>query len=241
MNSALSLPCPALSANKLKLIAVLAMVADHCTTLFLPPHSPLSFALHAAGQLAAPIMCFFIAEGFRHTSNLRRYLGRLLLSALLSHVPYALCFNFHPLRVWTATSIMWSLFLGLLALALWQRTQSFILRLLTVMCCALLAYSANWNYIAVLWILAFGLFRDSPRKKWLAFSAVSLLFFLQYFLHGSLTSLWLRPFVLLAIPVLRLYSGARGRRSRALQWGYYLFYPLHFIILYILRILFTAH
>ena len=68
-------------------------------------------------------MCFFIAEGFQHTSNFRRYLGRLLLAALLSHVPYTLCFNFHPLRVWTATSIMWSLFLGLLTLALWQRTQ----------------------------------------------------------------------------------------------------------------------
>ena len=241
MNSALHLPRPALSANTLKLIAVLAMAAAHCTTLFLPPHGPLSFTLHAAGQLAAPIMCFFIAEGFQHTSNFRRYLGRLLLAALLSHVPYTLCFNFHPLRVWTATSIMWSLFLGLLTLALWQRTQHLSLRLLGTAACALLAFSANWNYIAVLWILTFGLFRNRPRRRWIAFSAVSLLFFLQYFLHGSLTSLWLRPFVLLAIPVLQLYSGALGRRSRALQWGYYLFYPAHFIILYILRILFTAH
>ena len=69
MNSALHLPRPALSANTLKLIAVLAMAADHCTTLFLPPHGPLSFTLHAAGQLAAPIMCFFIAEGLQHTST----------------------------------------------------------------------------------------------------------------------------------------------------------------------------
>lgn len=96
MNSALHLPRPALSANTLKLIAVLAMAADHCTTLFLPPHGPLSFTLHAAGQLAAPIMCFFIAEGFQHTSNFRRYLGRLLLAALLSHVPYTLCFKAAP-------------------------------------------------------------------------------------------------------------------------------------------------
>lgn len=238
MHSVSLLPRLTLSANALKFFAVVVMVFDHCATVFLPLNTPISLWIHAFGQLAAPVMCFFIAEGYWHTTNLRRYLGRLLLAALLSHIPYTLCFNFCPLRVWTATSIMWSLFLGLLALTLWRQLQNAALRVLVTLCCSLLAYSANWNYIAVLWILAFGLFRSHPVEKWLAFSAVSLLYGFQYFLHGSLTPLWIRPFVLLALPILQLYGGNLGRKSKALQWGYYLFYPLHFIVLYLLKMFF---
>lgn len=238
MLRAFSLPRPALSANALKMFAVLVMVLDHSATVFLPLHAPVSLWMHVCGQLAAPVMCFFIAEGYWHTANLRRYLGRLLLMALLSHIPYTLCFHFCPLRVWTATSVLWSLFLGLLALTLWRRLMSVPLRILAVMLCSLLAYSANWNYIAVLWILTFGLFREDPQKKRLAFCGVTLLYGLQYFLHGSLTPLWIRPFILLALPLLELYSGKLGRKSRVLQWGYYWFYPLHFIVLYLLQIVF---
>lgn len=229
---------PALNANQLKLFAVLAMAADHCATLFLPAHAPLTFAVHAIGQLAAPIMCFFIAEGYFHTSNLKRYMGRLLFSAVISHIPYTVCFGFSPLEFWEATSIMWSLFLGLLALTICR--LDFISRagraLATAACC-LLAYSANWNYIAVLWILAFGLFHEDEEKKWMSFSAVSLLFLLQFYIHGSTTSVWLRPFVLAAIPLLQHYNHRLGRKSRIIQWSYYLFYPLHFIALYAIRLL----
>ncbi|MGN0479305.1 MAG: TraX family protein [Hominenteromicrobium sp.] len=227
-----------LNANQLKLIAVLAMVLDHCTTLFLPDGGFLSFALHAVGQLAAPIMCFLIAEGYFHTSNLRRYLGRLLLSALVSHVPYALCFKFPVTHFWLATSVMWSLFLGLLAAAIWHmEIAGRLCRVLAVGACCLLAVPGNWNYIAVLWILAFAVFRGDERKQWLAFAAVSMLYPVQLYLHGSTLSIWLCPFVLLAIPLLARYNRRLGRKSKLLQWGYYLFYPLHFMVLCVLRAL----
>ena len=227
-----------LSANKLKLIAVLAMVLDHCTTLFLPKGGFLSFALHAVGQVAAPIMCFFIAEGYFHTSNLKRYLLRLFLAALISHVPYTLCFQFTVTHFWYATSVMWSLFLGLLAVAIWHmKIAGPMCRALAVAACCLLAVPGNWNYIAVLWILAFAVFRADEQKKWLAFAAVSLVYVLQFYVHGSTLSVWLRPFVLLAIPLLMRYNYTLGRKSKLLQWGYYLFYPLHFVVLCVIQAL----
>ena len=53
---------PALNANTLKLIAVLAMVLDHAATVFLVDTAPAALFFHAVGQIAAPIMCFFIAD-----------------------------------------------------------------------------------------------------------------------------------------------------------------------------------
>ena len=85
---------PALNANTLKLIAVLAMVLDHAATVFLADTAPAALFFHAVGQIAAPIMCFFIAEGYTYTSNLKKYLLRLFIAAVISHVPYALCFKF---------------------------------------------------------------------------------------------------------------------------------------------------
>ena len=52
---------PALNANTLKLIAVLAMVLDHAATVFLADTAPAALFFHAVGQIAAPIMCFFVA------------------------------------------------------------------------------------------------------------------------------------------------------------------------------------
>ena len=106
---------PALNANTLKLIAVLAMVLDHAATVFLADTAPAALFFHAVGQIAAPIMCFFVAEGYAYTSNLKKYLLRLFIAAVISHVPYALCFKFTVWEFWYVTGVLWGLFLGLLA------------------------------------------------------------------------------------------------------------------------------
>lgn len=156
---------PALNANTLKLIAVLAMVLDHAATVFLADTAPAALFFHAVGQIAAPIMCFFVAEGYAYTSNLKKYLLRLFIAAVISHVPYALCFKFTVWEFWYVTGVLWGLFLGLLAVTLWKRLRAPVwVRLLLLGLCCLLAYPANWNYIAVLWIFGFAVFRESPKK-----------------------------------------------------------------------------
>ena len=112
------------NANTLKLIAVIAMVLDHAATVFLADTAPAALFFHAVGQIAAPIMCFFIAEGYAHTSNLKKYLLRLFIAAVISHVPYALCFKFTVWEFWYVTGVLWGLFLGLLAVTLWKKLRA---------------------------------------------------------------------------------------------------------------------
>jgi hypothetical protein len=76
------------------MIAIIAMTVDHAADLIFPgfPTHPVAIALHIIGRLTAPIMCFFVCEGFYYTRNLRKYMLRMLAFAVISHFAY--CFAF---------------------------------------------------------------------------------------------------------------------------------------------------
>ena len=60
-----------MSSNTLKIIAITAMLTDHIAWAFVPSRSLLGQLMHIIGRLTAPIMCFLIAEGYHHTSNVK--------------------------------------------------------------------------------------------------------------------------------------------------------------------------
>jgi len=93
------------------------MIVDHTTFWLVPNDTLLYVVLRMFGRLAAPIMCYLISEGYFHTSNKKKYLKRLFIFALISHYPYILYFD---LTSFQATSIIWGLFAGFLALSISQ-------------------------------------------------------------------------------------------------------------------------
>ncbi|MDH6373114.1 MULTISPECIES: TraX family protein [unclassified Paenibacillus] len=60
------------NSNTLKIIAILSMFIDHLSVWLVPSGTSLDILLHTIGRLAAPIICYLIAEGFAHTSNLKK-------------------------------------------------------------------------------------------------------------------------------------------------------------------------
>ena len=222
------------TSNQLKVIAIVAMVFDHSIIAFVPHELAVYQFLRLPGKLTAPIMCFLIAEGYYHTSSLRRYLGRLAGMAVISHLPFTLCFGYDPLQFWTATDVMWSLFFGLLALSAWER-KGWLLRqkMFAVALCCLFSYSADWNYIAVLMVLGFGIFHQHKNRQTAVHLAVGGLYLAQGLWYGS--SLAARAGIFLSVPLLRRYNGQRGRKSSWIKWGFYWFYPVHLAILYLLK------
>lgn len=65
-----------LNANHIKLIAIIAMTIDHASDLFFPgfPIEPAAIGLHLIGRVTAPIMWFFVCEGFYYTKNIKKYM-----------------------------------------------------------------------------------------------------------------------------------------------------------------------
>ena len=102
-----------LNSNEIKLIAIIAMTIDHVTWLLFPGCQKIWWVmlLHGIGRLTAPIMWFFIAEGFHFTRNIKKYIARLFVFAVISHFAYNFAGGvpFIPNGVFNTTSVMWSL------------------------------------------------------------------------------------------------------------------------------------
>lgn len=110
-----------LDSNAIKLVAIAAMTVDHVAWWLFPgyPRAVLPLAMHIIGRLTCPIMCYFVAEGYHHTRDIRKYTARMFLFAVISHFAYVFASadfagwrSFIPFSsgsVLNQTSVMWSL------------------------------------------------------------------------------------------------------------------------------------
>lgn len=237
------------NANTIKLIAILAMTIDHFTWVIFPGFSrhPLALCLHMLGRITCPIMCYFVAEGYHYTRDVKRYTRRLFLFALLSHVPYVLSsfasaefvdwrsfIPFYYGDILNQTSVMWSLAWGLVMLRVVDspKIHQRLKPLLVVLICPL-ALPSDWSCIASLCILAFGTNRDSFRRQMLWMVFYVALYALVYFFAIDRVYGLLQMAVVLCIPLLMQYNGERGKNpavNRVMKWLFYLYYPLHLLI-----------
>ena len=232
-----------LNANHLKLIAILAMTIDHIADILFPgfPAEPAPILLHIIGRLTAPIMWFFIAEGFFYTKNLKKYLIRLFSFALISHFAYCFAFGIPVLpfstgEIFNQTSVMWPLAWGVAALWVLYKTnlkqwQKGLLLLLI----NLITFPSDWSCIAVMAVIGLYDNRGNLKKQmktmmiWVAvYALVSFLFVDK--MYGII-----QLFVILVYPLLKLYSGERGK-ARWMKWLFYLYYPAHLILVGIARL-----
>lgn len=228
-----------LNSNQLKIIAILVMLFDHIIAVFTPRDNMFLWSLlRLPGGIVAPIMCYLIAVGYHFTSDVKKYIKRLLIFSIISHLPYNLTFGF---GFFNATSVIWALSLGLIALTVYKKEDLKLpVKVIIIGICCFLARIANWHYLAVLWILFFGIFHKNIKMQLLSF--ITLGFGLNVL--PTVLSLGITDFnrldkfgFLLACPFLFLYSGQRGKKIKFLDQFFYIFYPAHLILIYIIKII----
>lgn len=237
-----------LNANTLKLIAIIAMTIDHITWMLFPgyPKEALPIVLHAIGRITCPIMCYFIAEGYHYTRNIQKYTGRLFVFAVISHFAYIFASadyvdvkSFIPFYYGNAlnqTSVMWSLAWGLVMLRVVNspKIKNDMAKTLLVVGICLLSFPSDWSCIASLCILAFGTNRGNFKRQMLWMIFYVAIYAIVYFFAIDKVYGVLQMAVVLAIPVIGLYNGQRGKNAsvnRILKWLFYLYYPLHLFII----------
>ena len=236
-----------LTSAALHVLAMLFMLCDHLWATIVPGNQWLT----CVGRLAFPIFSFMIVEGYFHTSNLRRYVLRLLLFAILSEIPFNLMCGsriFYPLH----QNVMWTFLLGLLMIYMNEQAKKtgILLRrvfvgIVSVLVSTILGLATMVDYYAVgvLTVLVFYFFRG--RTWWCFLGQLAALYYLNvevlsglYYpisLFGMEFELVQQGLALLALIPIWLYRGRQGHHSKAFQYFCYAFYPTHILILALLH------
>lgn len=236
-----------LNKAQLQFVAVIAMTIAHFCFLF--SNIPvLYYSTFAVGRITVIIMSFFVAEGYYKTHDLKRYILRMAIFAAISQIPFYL---FDTASIPTSfrsfvggniyhMNVIYTLLIGLIALAAIKSKLHITVKLLSVIICLLLVKYSDWRYVPVLLIISAGLFPEKCRIQLLLFAFVILIkcierayglaldFLDDRIIDGHNFIMFICQFAsFFALPFLAAYNGEKGNMPRL---GFYIFYPLHLLI-----------
>jgi len=215
-----------INGTTLKIIAIIAMTFQHAVYLFYRSNELLYMISKIIGSITFPIMCFCIVEGFTHTKNIKKYIGRLTILAIISHFAY----TFYK-DVNFPSSIIFTLLCGLVSIYWYEKVETWDLKITGLIFLTFISILGDGGIFGVLLILSFYFFKDNRTKQILGFTIVCLLRILSkviiinpdYYL-SLLPSLG----VFLSIPLFIAYNGKKGGLNK---FFFYIYYPSHLIIL----------
>ena len=236
-----------LSWAMLHILAMGFMLCDHMwATLF-----PASDWLTCVGRMAYPIFAFLLVAGYFHTSSLPLYLLRVFAGAVFAEVPFNLMYGgsfiypFHQNVLWTF----------LIALLLITFLEEFKKRFGAVPALAFspipiflgyfLGYALMTDYygVGILTVMVFYFLRG---RKWYHFAGQLVLLYIlnvemlgsYYYTFpflGNIFEWYQQGFALFALVPIWLYQGRQGLHGKVFRWFCYAFYPVHMLILFIIR------
>ena len=232
-----------LNSNHLKMIAIIAMTIDHAADLMYPgfPANPVAVMLHIIGRLTAPIMWFFICEGYHYTRNIKKYMLRLSVFAIISHFAYCFAFGINVIPfstgVFNQTSVIYPLFISVLVMWIQDaelKINNFV-KSMIIFILVWSAFPADWSCIAVLAIMGMSKNRGNLKKQMLSMMIWVIVYAIVSFFFVNRVYGIIQLFVFLVYPLLKQYNGQRGK-AKWTKWLFYIYYPAHLIIVGILRI-----
>lgn len=235
-----------LNRNQIKYIVIIAMLIDHIAWGFVDAVNPLlGGVMHFFGRLTGPTMAYFVGEGYHYTKDVAKYQKRLGIFAIISWFPFV-WFEYGVLPIYfeqgkpmiiPAQSVIFTLFLGLTAIRLWESSKgNKPIKVIGILLLCLLSCIGDWAFMNVLGCLFVHIYRNNPKAKWIAFTLTFLLPNVLLLLLAGFSGMWFQ-FGVLLVPLMLyfLYNGKSGSKAGFHKWFFYLFYPAHLVVLAILR------
>lgn len=247
-----------ISHEMLKLLACVTMLIDHTGYMLVYPmyqqvsvisgnsiaEAKLLYMIYllmrCIGRLAFPIFAFLLVEGFRHTRNRKKYALRLALSALLAEIPFNLAVS-GSLMWRSKQSIMITLLLGFCALYAMERCKKLAWKPVAMAPFAIAAQLLHTDYGwgGVVLIAMFELCRYTYNRNLVAFFGMLVLF---HYMPSSVLRLGsfsvpIQAMGALSMLFIAAYGGRKLTGSKLVQLGFYLFYPVHLLILYLITLI----
>ena len=216
------------TSSTLKCIAIVSMLIDHfAIAIYMNLGNPsyeVYRMLRYIGRIAFPIYCFLLVEGFFYTQNVKKYIGRCFVFALLSELPYNLAI-YGTLWENSMQNVYFTLTMGLCVLYCLERVKGYEIKNM-ILQGVIIAIGAgiaevldfDYHYLGVLFIVLFYYSRNI--EKW------------RRTLLGALAFSYEVTAPLAFIPIY-LYQGKRGWK---LKYVFYWVYPVHLLIYGVIRL-----
>ncbi|MBU5440183.1 conjugal transfer protein TraX [Tissierella sp. MSJ-40] len=233
---------------QLKLLAIITMLIDHIGAIFFPQYG----IFKIIGRLAFPIFAFFIAQGYLRTRNVKKYMLRLFIIALISQIPFLYTFREAFGEGFSALNTIFNLLMGLIAIYLYDKSN-WKGRQLFIWIFAILSFllKMDGDITGVFMVYFFYKYHDDFKKLtgrmvilYILYSVFVILYFasmgmpIKMFFTPEgkymLIQILVQFFALLALIPIKTYNGQKGYN---LKYLFYIFYPAHLIILYLIKYL----
>ncbi len=221
------------NATQLKLLMAFLMVLDHIYEFI--PGAPIW--LTYLGRLVAPVFYFLLVESYHYTRNRVKLIGRLYLFGLLMLAGNLLLTRLMPSTIGIPNNILLNMALGLTFLeclerlrAATERRRMVVLAISLLFALGLISFTEG-NYFTLALILIFHYLRERPIKRDLLYGLISVSMLGLDFSYASLFLYRYQWMMIFSVVFFRIYNGERGR---GLKYGFYLFYPGHIWLLYVI-------
>ena len=174
--------------------------------------------LNVIGRIAFPIFAFTLNEGYVHTRSLKKYLLRLFIFAVSIQMPSILFGYDYPMN------IFFTLFLGLLSIYIFNlKKMNVILKIILIGFILFFSqkFKLDYGIYGILVIINFNIFRN-----FLVLNIYNVIFPKVFDLPDT------QLFSLISLVFIFMYNGEKGR---SMKYFFYLFYPIHFFILEVIK------
>ena len=214
----------------LKIIACITMFLDHIRYAN-PMFSNVIF--QNLGRISFPLYAFMITEGYKHTSDIKKYYKRLIILAIVSQIPFML---FRKLvGEWKLLNIIFTLLLGMLCITVCEKNKKSILALCISACIIVLGniIKVDYGWYGVAMVFIFYLGKENKYILSILYTILTYSYFVYRKINIMEHKVYFACFFIPLILVL-LYNGKKGKDMKKF---FYAFYPVSLIVVYLVSLI----
>ena len=211
----------------LKILAIIAMTADHASIVFLNEGSTYYKICQFFGNFTIVIMCFFITRGLRYTRSVLKYAERLLLWAVISEIPFYLLFGIQ-------LNVLFTLLASLTIIYLLDR-KGLLIALITLALFFPISLICDWSIIAPVFTIIFYVLQKKQKEQLTLILIPASYFILRTILYSETQGRYVAGTISIflasaIIYVLRNKVKEQGK-GRIPRLVFYAYYPLHLTVI----------
>ena len=234
-----------LASFHLKIIAMITMLIDHVGAYLVPIKSPFYYPMRVVGRIAMPLYAFFIVEGMRYSHNKLKYLLQLFIMGIIVDIGEIIFLKKYSGSIFDTFVISGLTIYFLMKKEIYLKVFALIPFAIGILSGfsffpIRLEYGPYGMLTVLIIYLGYALidvYGKYGQADVLPVTEETLQKYLYLYFDASSVDYGIQSFIVFALLLLMFYNGKRGYNHPLFKWGCYAFYPVHLIVLYIIKLI----